>query len=108
MSTPMGVPGGWFRVPLAVYTNGKAFILTGEPPDETDDPDSEQHHCDSMGCGLEHVLVACDVPVYARPIMERHVAAETAKLPKPATSLRLEMLRRKGKTEKPVDPMVWD
>lgn len=108
MSKATGIPGGWFRVPLAVYTNGKAFVLTGEPPAEEDDPDCEQHHCDSMGCGLEHVLVAVDVPDYARPLMERHVAAEAAKLPKPATSLRLEMLKRKGKLEKPTDVPIWD
>lgn len=92
-------PPGWHTLPVEVASDGKTVLIVGEPPDESEDPECERHHCDSMGCGLSHILArfALDGPAWGglRHLIDRAEKAE----PPPGPSLREQVLARLGRTK---------
>lgn len=38
------------------YSTEREIVIVGVPPSDERLPEEEQHNCDAMGCGMEHVL----------------------------------------------------
>ena len=38
------------------YETEREIVIVGDPPVDEHLPEEEQHNCDAMGCGLNHVL----------------------------------------------------
>jgi len=91
------IPDGWHRLPVEVYiSDDGVLILTGDPPDEEADPDCEAHHCDSMGCGLDHILARMQLDDAGRRGVAHLVPPPVVAEP-PRESIREAVLRRLGR-----------
>lgn len=104
-----GTPPGWHTLPVRVATDGRTLLILGDPPD--DDPECLRHHCDSMGCGTSHVLVAVPLDEPARLGLLHLIDAAVIEtvLPAPKLSMREQMIRRKGLAPlHRLDGLPWD
>ena len=65
-----GIPKGWW--PLNAYSNGEEIVVMGTPThnEELAEDAPEQHDCDEMGCGSDHVLARFRVPRVRRAQIE--------------------------------------
>jgi hypothetical protein len=59
-----GLPPGWTAVTLHAYTDGKQVVVTdhGSITWEGRGEVEDDHDCDAMGCGWEHVLARFQLP----------------------------------------------
>lgn len=91
-------PKGWHTLPVEVVFNGRTLLIVGEPPG--DDPESESHRCDSMGCGQGHILARISLDGPAREGL-RHllIRARAQNPPEPGPSLREQVLARLGRVK---------
>lgn len=63
------VPEGAMLLDVEVWLHAGHLILTGDPPDEEQDGALDLHHCDAMGCGLDHVLARIPIdPAATAPL----------------------------------------
>jgi hypothetical protein len=73
-------PKGFSRIEVAAYFDGDELVLTGEPPEEEGVAGEPIHHCDSLGCGWEHVLARATIhPAYRDQL--RHLMAQPLSVP---------------------------
>ena len=58
------IPAGYTQLHWA-YTNGTTIVIGGVPVDD--------HNCDQMGCGQDHVLARFEIPEPQRAALAREV-----------------------------------
>ncbi len=56
----MWIPLGFHKLDVTeVWTDGNEVVILGDPGYDEDDPETNPHNCDEMGCGAfgPHVLM---------------------------------------------------